>query len=232
MMPRILIVEDNEDLAFGLRASLEAEGHAVEVAENGVAGLARARDFEPDLVVLDLSLPQLDGHGVLRALRGEGNKVPVLVLTARSTETDIVRGFHIGADDYVTKPFSLSVLLARVRALLRRHPELESGARVHRFGDVVIDPASRTATKAGREVTLTHREFDLLIALIGRRGAVASRQQLLREVWEHQADVQTRTVDIHIAELRRKLEDDPSDPVHILTVWKVGYRFVPGGGPK
>jgi len=227
-MPRILIVEDNEDLAFGLRASLEAEGHAVEVAENGVAGLARARGFEPDLVVLDLSLPLLDGHGVLRALRDEGNKVPVLVLTARSTETDIVRGFHVGADDYVTKPFSLSVLLARVRALLRRNPELEAGVRVHRFGDVVIDPASRTATKGGRDVTLTHREFDLLIALIGRRGAVASRQQLLREVWEHQADVQTRTVDIHIAELRRKLEDNPSDPVHIVTIWKVGYRFASG----
>src|SRR5688500_8847583 len=113
VMPRILIVEDNENLAFGLRASLEAEGHAVEAAESGVAGLARARDVAPDLVVRDLSLPQLDGHGVLRALRDEGNKVPVLVLTARSTETDIVRGFHVGADDYVTKPFSLSILLRR-----------------------------------------------------------------------------------------------------------------------
>ena len=224
-MPRILIVEDNEDLAFGLRTSLEAEGHTVEVAETGIAGLARARDFSPDLVVLDLGLPKLDGHGVLRALRDESNPVPVLVLTARSSETDIVRGFHLGADDYVTKPFSLSVLLARVRALLRRNPELEAGARVHRFGRVVVDPASRTATKDGREVTLTHREFELLLALIGRRGAVASRQQLLREVWEHQADVQTRTVDIHIAELRRKLEKDASNPQHILTVWKVGYRL-------
>ena len=224
-MPRILIVEDNEDLAFGLRTSLEAEGHTVEVAETGIAGLARARDFSPDLVVLDLGLPKLDGHGVLRALRDESNPVPVLVLTARSSETDIVRGFHLGADDYVTKPFSLSVLLARVRALLRRNPELEAGVRVHRFGRVVVDPASRTATKDGREVTLTHREFELLLALIGRRGAVASRQQLLREVWEHQADVQTRTVDIHIAELRRKLEKDASNPQHILTVWKVGYRL-------
>ena len=231
-MTRILVIEDEPGIALGLETDLTLEGYDVEIARDGETGLRRAREGTFDLILLDVMLPRKDGFAICRELRRAGLPVSIIVLTAKSQEAEKVLGLELGADDYVTKPFSLSVLLARVRALLRRHPELESGARVHRFGDVVIDPASRTATKTGREVTLTHREFDLLIALIGRRGAVASRQQLLREVWEHQADVQTRTVDIHIAELRRKLENDPSDPVHILTVWKVGYRFVPGGGPK
>jgi DNA-binding response OmpR family regulator len=225
---RILIIEDSADLAFGLRASLEAEGYTVTVAEDGHAGLARVRDWLPDLVILDLSLPGVDGYGVLETVRGEGNPVPVLILTARGAETDIVRGFHLGADDHVTKPFGLSVLLARVKALLRRGAgEVGKGEseRTIRFADIELDPATRRVTRAGEPVSLTYKEFDLLLALVGRRGVVATRQQLLREVWEHQADVQTRTVDIHIAELRRKLEKDPANPQHILTVWKVGYRL-------
>lgn len=227
-MSRILIIEDSADLAFGLRASLEAEGYTVTVAEDGHAGLARVRDWLPDLVILDLSLPGVDGYGVLETVRGEGNPVPVLILTARGAETDIVRGFHLGADDHVTKPFGLSVLLARVKALLRRGAgEVGKGEneRTIRFADIELDPATRRVTRAGDPVSLTYKEFDLLLALVGRRGVVATRQQLLREVWEHQADVQTRTVDIHIAELRRKLEKDPANPQHILTVWKVGYRL-------
>ena len=227
-MSRILIIEDSADLAFGLRASLEAEGYTVTVAEDGHAGLARVRDWLPDLVILDLSLPGVDGYGVLETVRGEGNPVPVLILTARGAETDIVRGFHLGADDHVTKPFGLSVLLARVKALLRRGAgEVGKGEseRTIRFADIELDPATRRVTRAGEPVSLTYKEFDLLLALVGRRGVVATRQQLLREVWEHQADVQTRTVDIHIAELRRKLEKDPANPQHILTVWKVGYRL-------
>jgi two-component system response regulator MtrA len=227
-MSRILIVEDNADLAFGLRASLEAEGHTVMVAEDGHLGLARVRDWQPQLVILDLSLPHVDGYTVLQTVRAEGNNVPVLILTARGAETDIVRGFHLGADDHVTKPFGLSVLLARVRALLRRGtsdaPKAEE-ERVLRFGEIEVDPATRRVSRAGQPVQLTYKEFDLLMALLGRRGVVATRQQLLREVWEHQADVQTRTVDIHVAELRRKLEPDPANPRHILTVWKVGYRL-------
>ena len=228
MSNRILIVEDSADLAFGLRASLEAEGYTVTVAEDGHAGLARVRDWRPDIVILDLSLPGVDGYTVLETVRAEGNPVPVLILTARGAETDIVRGFHLGADDHVTKPFGLSVLLARVKALLRRGAgEVGKGEsdRTIRFSDIEVDPATRRVTKGGDAVSLTYKEFDLLLALIGRRGVVATRQQLLREVWEHQADVQTRTVDIHIAELRRKLEKDPSNPQHILTVWKVGYRL-------
>ena len=224
-MARILVVEDNEELAFGLGATLEAEGHEVVVAKTGEEGLARARDAHPHMIVLDVNLPRTDGFTVLKLLREERNTIPVLLLTARGSETDIVRGFSLGADDYVTKPFSLSVLQARVKALLRRggdgadRPDLA-------FGRITIDPASRTVFRDDVQVQLTYKEYDLLLALLGRRGSVASRPHLLREVWGHAADVQTRTVDIHIAELRRKLEDDPSDPKHILTVWKVGYRLV------
>jgi two-component system response regulator MtrA len=223
---RILIVEDNANLAFGLSRSVEAEGYQVEVAEDGRKGLDLARATRPDLIILDLMLPEVDGYQVLRTLREEGQQMPVLVLTARSEEADRVFGFRLGADDYVTKPFSLSELIARVKAILRR---TQSAAPTHppteKFGAVEVNPASRTVTKGGEAVQLTPKEFDLLLALIRRRGAVASRLELLKEVWGHQAEVMTRTVDIHVAELRRKVEEDPSRPRHILTVWKAGYRF-------
>jgi two-component system, OmpR family, alkaline phosphatase synthesis response regulator PhoP len=227
-MSRILIVEDNPDLAFGLRRTLEFEGHEVDVAEDGNLGLERARDEKVELVVLDLMLPGMDGFRILRSLRGEGSRVPVLVLTARGDEADVVMGFDSGADDYVTKPFSTLELLARVRALLRRGvyaPAEHEGARV-RFGEVEIDAESRTVTKSGEAVQLTPKEFDLLVALWRRRGAVASRADLLEEVWRYaNTGVMTRTVDIHVAELRRKLEDDPSEPRYLLTVRKAGYRL-------
>lgn len=228
-MTHILVVEDNPDLAFGLRTALEVEGYEVGVAEDGPTGLAEAGRLRPDLVILDLMLPGMDGYRVLRALRDGGSHVPVLILTARSEESDKVLGFTTGADDYVTKPFGLLELLARVKALLRRaamapngHPE----AAVERVGaHVEVNLASRTVRRRGEEVPLTPKEFDLLHALIKRRGAVASRLDLLREVWDYSAAVMTRTVDMHIAELRRKLEDSPSTPRHILTVRKVGYRL-------
>ena len=228
LVKRILLVEDNADLAFGLRNSLEIAGYQVVVANDGPTGLAQARACAPDLVILDLMLPGMDGYRVLRALRDEGSRVPVLILTARGEEADKVLGFRLGADDYVTKPFSLSELIARVKAILRR---TQSAAPAHppteKFGTVEVNPASRTVTKGGEPVQLTPKEFDLLLALIRRRGAVASRLELLKEVWGHQAEVMTRTVDIHVAELRRKVEQDPSQPKHILTVWKAGYRFEP-----
>lgn len=228
----ILIVEDNPDLAFGLRTGLEIEGYEVAVAEDGETGLARAKQWLPDLVILDLMLPGMDGYRVLRSLRDDGLEMPVLILTARGQEADKVLGFRLGADDYVTKPCGVLELLARVGALLRRSRMTERGAHVagesiERFGDVEINPASRTVTKAGQVVALSPKEFDLLLTLVRRRGAVASRVELLREVWGHRVEVMTRTVDIHIAELRRKLEDDPSAPRHILTVWKAGYRLEP-----
>ena len=226
-MTRVLVVEDNPDLAFGLRNNLEIEGYEVRVAEDGPTGLASARESRPDLVILDLMLPGMDGYRVLRTLRAEGFDRPVLILTARGEEADKVIGFRSGADDYVTKPFGVLELLARIEALLRRssngRPVPDSG--VERFGEVEIDPASRAVSRKGQAVSLAPMEFDLLLALVQRRGAVASRHELMREVWGHSAVVVSRTVDTHIAELRRKLEDDPSEPRHILTVRKAGYRL-------
>ncbi len=226
-MNRILIIEDNPDLAFGLRATLEIEGYAVEVAPDGRRGLAGARASHPDLIILDLMMPEMNGYQVLRTLREDGDQTPVLILTARGEEADKVLGFRLGADDYVTKPFGRLELSARVNALLRRSGggRQAKAPEVERFGDVEVHPASRTVIRNGDTVALTPKEFDLLLALIRRRGAVASRHELLREVWDHHAVVMTRTVDIHIAELRRKLEADSSNPRHILTVWKAGYRL-------
>jgi len=166
---------------------------------------------------------------VLKTLRENGSDVPVLILTARGEEADKVLGFRLGADDYVTKPCGVLELLARVGALLRRSRFADQRSHtteaIEKFGGVEINPASRTVTKNGAPVGLSPKEFDLLLALVRRRGAVASRVELLREVWGHRVEVMTRTVDIHIAELRRKIEDDPSQPRHILTVWKAGYRL-------
>ncbi len=230
-MTRILVIEDNPDLAFGLRNNLEIEGYEVTVAGDGPTGLLRARNSAPDLILLDLMLPGLDGYRVLRTLREEGIEVPVLILTARGEEADKVRGFRLGADDYVTKPFGLLELLARVEALLRRvgnggrEREGAEEAETLRFGEIEVEPASRTVRRRGEPVELTPKEFDLLLALLRREGAVASRLELMKEVWGHRAAVVSRTVDTHIAELRRKLEDNPAEPRHILTVWKAGYRL-------
>ncbi|HUF30889.1 MAG TPA: response regulator transcription factor [Gemmatimonadaceae bacterium] len=226
-MTQILLVEDNPDLAFGLRNNLEIEGYKVELAEDGPSGLARAREGSPDLMILDLMLPGMDGYRVLRTLRSDGFTQPVLILTARGEEADKVMGFRIGADDYVTKPFGVLELLARVEALLRRTSRSPNSGEESwkRFGDVEVDPSSRSVTRGGDPVSLTPMELDLLLALIQRAGAVASRQELMREVWGHRAVVVSRTVDTHIAELRRKLEPDPAVPQHILTVRKAGYRF-------
>jgi DNA-binding response OmpR family regulator len=179
-------------------------------------------------MILDLMLPGMDGYRVLRALRSEGFERPVLILTARGEEADKVIGFRNGADDYVTKPFGVLELLARIEALLRRTPGAPRPQAVppaERFGDVEVDRAARTVTRRGIPVYLAPMEFELLLALLQRKGAVASRQDLMREVWGHSAVVVSRTVDTHIAELRRKLEHDPAEPRHILTVRKAGYRL-------
>jgi two-component system alkaline phosphatase synthesis response regulator PhoP len=225
---RVLVVEDNPDLAFGLRNNLEIEGYEVEVAESGPGGLERAREGKPDLIILDLMLPGFDGYRVLRALRDDGLEMPVLILTARGEEADKVRGFRLGADDYVTKPFGVLELLARVEALLRRSPKhrADAAATAHEhFGDVDVDISARTVQRDGQPVSLTPMEFDLLLALLRRRGAVATRLELMKEVWGYHASVVSRTVDTHVAELRRKLEEDPATPRHILTVRKAGYRL-------
>ena len=228
---RILVIEDNPDLAYGLRNNLEIEGYEVEVAKDGTRGLSRARATpNPDLVVLDLMLPGMDGFRVLRALREEGHGMPVLILTARGEEADKVRGLRLGADDYVTKPFGVLELLARIEALLRRvlAPKKNGGPPpppFEKFGEIEILTPSRTVLREGAPVSLTPKEYDLLLALIRRDGACITRTELLTEVWGYSAEVMSRTVDTHVAELRRKLETDPAVPRHILTVRKAGYRL-------
>ena len=229
-MTRILVVEDNAALADGLRNNLEIDGYAVDIAHDGAAGLATFTAHPPDLVVLDLMLPAMDGYRVLHEIRSTGSSVPVLVLTAKGEESDKVRGLRLGADDYVTKPFGLLELLARIEALLRR--ARVAARRSYRFGDVEVDAEQRTVVRSGETVSLTPMEFDLLLALLRRQGAVASRLELLREVWGHSAAVLTRTVDTHIAELRRKLERDPASPAHILTSRKAGYRIAGSARPS
>jgi DNA-binding response OmpR family regulator len=222
---RVLVIEDNADLAQGIAYNLTLEGYDVRIAPDGRSGLDDAVRWSPDLVLLDLMLPGLDGFEVLRALRAGGSRTPVIILSARAEEADKVRGFKLDADQYVTKPFGVLELLERVAALLRRNGHAMSREDTLTFADVRIDLARRTVAKAGREVALPPKAFELLVALVRRRGAVLSRNDLLREVWGYGASVVSRTVDTHVAELRRKLEDDPATPRHILTVWKIGYRL-------
>jgi DNA-binding response OmpR family regulator len=227
MSARILLVEDNEELAAGIRHNLELEGYHVSWAGDGVSGLEAARAEPPDLLILDIMLPGLNGFDVLHTLRQEGFVRPVLLLTARGEEADKVRGFRLDADQYVTKPFGLLELLERIRSILRRSKE--PGAAADRgtiaFGNILLDPAARTVHRDGRPVSLTPKAFELLMALVHSEGRVLSRQDLLKNVWGHRAAVLTRTVDSHVSELRQKLERNPADPDHIHTVWKVGYRF-------
>jgi DNA-binding response OmpR family regulator len=228
-MSRILVIEDNADLAFGLRNNLEIDGYQVETAADGNGGLARALEGPFDLIVLDLMLPGLDGFRVLRMMRERGCRTPVLILTARGQEEDKVRGLRLGADDYVTKPFGVLELMARVEALLRRTLPARASGPVVRFGLVAVDPGARTVHVDGTEVPLAPKEFDLLWALVEANGAALSRDRLMERVWGYGADVLSRTVDTHIAELRRKLEPSADRPVHILTVRKVGYRLAREG---
>ena len=228
MISRILIVEDNRDLAQGLANNLEIEGYTVDIVHDGADGLERARVVAPSLVILALALPSLDGYRVLSTLRSEGNKVPVLILTARTEEADKVLGFRYGADDYVTKPFGLLELLGRVHALLRRAGAGARGGSSNdnmRFGEIEVRPSTHGVFRRGFPVGLRPKEFELLMALLRRRGGIVSRLELLREVWGYDADVVSRTVDTHVAELRRKLEDDPGSPRYLITVRKAGYRL-------
>jgi DNA-binding response OmpR family regulator len=222
---RILVIEDNADLAFAVTTALQSEGFDVAVAGTGPDGVDRARQRDADLIILDLMLPGFDGYRVIRELRGEGVETPILVLTARGEEADKVRGLRLGADDYVTKPFGAMELLARVEALLRRARHSVAASPSTRFGDIVVNRPARSVARAGTPVALTPKEYELLVALMDRAGSVVTRGDLLRAVWGYQQDVSTRTVDIHISELRAKLEPVPAKPVHIITVRKVGYRF-------
>ncbi len=223
-MTKILVIEDNESLAKGLANNLEIEGHSVEICHDGVAGLERVMKGGFDLLILDLMLPGIDGFRILSHLRSRDHELPVLILSARGEEVDKVRGFRLGADDYVTKPFGVMEFLARVDALLRRSGKIGAGA-LKGFGDVEIDAEARIVFRSGEEIQMTPREYDLLLSLIENRGIVLSRYDLLTKVWGQAGSITTRTVDTHIAQLRRKLEPDPANPRHIITVRKVGYRL-------
>ena len=223
----ILVVEDNDDLAFGLQTNLEVQGYRVTLASDGAEGLKKALNDGPDMIILDIMLPELNGFDMLRRFRHSDKMTPVLLLTAKGNEVDKVSGLRLGADDYVTKPFALMELMARVEALLRR-AGIRSAveATVYEFGDIQVNVEARQVLKDGMPVELTPKELGLLIALLARDGAIASRVELMKEVWGHASAVISRTVDTHIAELRRKLEADPARPAYILTVRKAGYRLL------
>jgi len=226
-MTRILVVEDDPAILRGLSDNLRLESYDVVTAADGEAGDRLAHEARPDLIVLDLMLPKLSGYELCRKLRSEGLTTPILMLTARGEEADRVLGLDLGADDYVTKPFSVRELLARIRALLRRaHPPRPLPDEI-RFSDVVVDFRSYEAKKGGVPVDMTPKEFQLLRLLAARAGEVVSRGELLEEVWGYDTVPNTRTVDNHVASLRAKLEPDPSATRHIQTVHAVGYKFVP-----
>ena len=224
-MPRILIVDDEPAIVRGLEDNLRFEGYETLAASSGEQGLARALGEAPDLVLLDVTMPGRSGWDVCRELRQRGLDVPIIMLTARGEEADRVRGLELGADDYVTKPFSLRELLARVRAVLRR-PGPRRKFEELAFGDVRVHRRGRRVTRAGREVRLTRKEYDLLVYLAGHQGDVVTRERLLDEVWGYECFPTTRTVDTHVLRLRRKLEADPDRPRFIHTVHGQGYRFV------
>ncbi len=224
---RILLAEDNLDLVRVLTDNLLIDGYSVSECTDGESARALILAQQPDLVILDVMLPRLNGFSVLREVREAGFAGLVLMLTALGEESDKVRGLRFGADDYLAKPFGLMEFLARVAALLRRarpRPEAPVPTRLC-FGEIVIDTPTRQVMRAGEAVELTPKEFDLLVTLYVENGAVVSREQLLARVWMHRGQARTRTVDTHMGELRRKLERDPSAPRHLITVRKSGYRL-------
>lgn len=225
-MSRILVIEDDWAILRGLKDNLEEEAHEVFTATDGEAGYAMIQSEKPDLVILDLMLPKLGGYEVCRKVRSDGLTVPIIMLTARGDEADRVLGLDLGADDYVTKPFSIRELLARVRARLRgAEPNRESIQKLE-FDDVTIDFLRFEAAKGGEKLTMTRKEFGVIQFLATRGGEVVSRAELLTEVWGYDSYPTTRTVDNHIASLRSKLENDTSTPMRLLTVRGIGYRFV------
>jgi DNA-binding response OmpR family regulator len=223
-LQRILIIEDEPDMALGLRDNFEFEGYAVSVARDGEEGLKQALAEKPDLIILDVMMPRMSGLEVCRQLRGRNVDAPIIMLTARGQEMDKVIGLETGADDYVTKPFGLQELLARVRARLRRQGR--RSIETYHFGDIDLDFNRYQASKDGRPLDLSPREYEILKYLIERRGETVTREQLLDEVWGYDNYPLTRTIDNHIAKLRHKIEPVPAEPRHIITIHRIGYRFL------
>ena len=225
-MAKILIIEDDASILLPLEDNLKLEGYEVSSATDGSEGLAMAREGHYDLIILDIMLPQLNGLEVCRQLRQDKNMTPVLMLTAKSQEVDKVLGLELGADDYVTKPFSPRELLARLKAILRRTRQIQEGIDFYRFGDVEVDFKKYEAKKDGEPLDLTALEFALLHLLIANNGQVVHRDRILDEVWGEGVYIEPRTIDKHISLLRKKVEDDPQDPRFIVGVRSVGYKFI------
>ena len=229
-MRNILVIEDEPSVAIALRDSLESEGYQVQTAKDGSEGLrlasVNAGDDGPELIILDLMLPKISGLEVCQRLRRAGVETPVIMLTARGAASDAAFGLKLGADDYIPKPFDVGELLARVEAVLRRARRPQAGPEVISIGEVELDMRRLRATKQGTPLDLSPREFEILQFLIAHAGATVTREQLLHHIWGEHASLYTRTIDAHITRLRHKLEADPANPQHIITIHRVGYRLI------
>lgn len=225
-MVRILIVEDEPDMARGLQFNLEARGYEVATAGNGEAGLEAAATFKPDLVLLDVMLPKRDGYDVCRTLRKSQPGLPILMLTAKGQEDDVVLGLKLGADDYVRKPFSVAELMARIETVLRRSSASNGRPDRIAFGDVKVDFVAHEATRSGAALEMSPKEYEMLRYFAAHRGTVVTRDALLDAVWGYTSMPTTRTVDTHIVKLRQKIEADAREPRHLLTVHGLGYKFI------
>lgn len=223
---RVLVVEDDKAIMLGLEENLRFEGYQVFSAPDGITALKEARDARPDLILLDLMLPGKSGYEVCSELRAAGSTVPIIMLTARHDEFDKVHGFEVGADDYVTKPFSIRELLARIKAILARGPRADAGSRRHGFGDCELDVQKRELTRKGKTVVLTRTEFELLSYFCSNPDKALSRDQILNDVWGTEYYGTQRSLDSFVASLRAKVEANPRKPRHILTLHGVGYKFV------
>jgi DNA-binding response OmpR family regulator len=226
VMKKILIVEDEKDMVTGLKFNLEARDYTVIVAYDGETGYQKALNEKPDLVILDIMLPKLNGYDVCKGLKKEIPDLPIIMLTAKSQEAEIVTGLEIGADDYITKPFSVLELLARIKALFRRIKSGSEIPEVYRFGDLEINFKKYEARKKGKPIKLSPREYELLKWFIEREGEIVSRDELLNHVWGYDSFPNTRTIDAHIAKLRHKIEDNPEEPKLIVTIHGIGYKFL------
>ena len=227
MAKKILIVEDEPGIMLGIKDEFESEGYEVFTAENGEVGLAKAKQHKPDLIILDIMMPVLDGYEVCKRLRMRGDNTPIIMLTVKDKEIDKILGLELGADDYVTKPFSLRELLARAKAIFRRTQERVQDITTYSFGEIELDFKKYEAKKGDSDLEFTPLEFHMLRLFIKKKEQVLSRNDFLDGIWgEDNLSVSFRTVDSHIANLRKKIEDDPSNPKHILSIRGVGYKFV------
>lgn len=225
-MKKILIVEDEKDMVTGLKFNLEARDYTVIVAYDGETGYQKALSEKPDLVILDIMLPKLNGYEVCKGLKKEIPDLPIIMLTAKSQESEIVTGLELGADDYITKPFSILELLARIKALFRRIKSVSEIPEVHQFGDLEINFKKYEARKKGKPIKLSPREYELLKWFIEREGEIVSRDELLNQVWGYDSFPNTRTIDAHIVKLRHKIENNPKQPKLIVTIHGIGYKFL------